>query len=73
LYGKLPGAMSDPPSPDTGRPVWVKVAGVVALVLIVLVVVMLVAGPGGHGPGRHAPGSDAPEGHTGPPPGLSHP
>ncbi|MDQ3412220.1 MAG: hypothetical protein M3509_08890 [Chloroflexota bacterium] len=45
-----------PPYPDagddTGTPRWVKVFGVLALVLILLVVVFLVAGggPGGHTP-----------------------
>ena len=55
--------MADPPtnsdSPrrsdeDIGMPRWVKVLGLVALVLVVLLVVVLLAG-GGHGPGRHAP------------------
>jgi hypothetical protein len=36
-----------------GTPRWVKVFGIVALIVIVLVVVMLVTGRGGHGPGRH--------------------
>ena len=42
-----------------GTPRWVKVLGIVALVLVVLVAVLLVTGRGGgHGPGRHAPSSD---------------
>lgn len=43
------------PHDDTGIPRWVKVLGLVALVLLLLlVVVMLVGGDGGgHGPGRH--------------------
>jgi hypothetical protein len=66
--------MADPlPSPDTGTPGWVKIAGIVALVLVVVVVVMLVVGRGGHGPGRHAPGGEESGGHTGPPPGATHP
>ncbi|QIN84516.1 hypothetical protein GBA63_19110 [Rubrobacter tropicus] len=40
----------------TGTPRWVKVVGIVALVLVVLVVVMLLAGGGSHGPGIHTPG-----------------
>jgi ABC-type transporter Mla subunit MlaD len=44
--------------PDT--PLWVKVFGIVGLVVIVLFVVVLIAG--GHGPGRHS--SDAPAGHA---------
>jgi len=40
---------------DTGTPRWVKVSGIIALVLVLLVVVLLFTrGPGGnHGPGRH--------------------
>ncbi|MFE9031067.1 hypothetical protein ACFYOA_33215 [Streptomyces iakyrus] len=55
---------------SAGMPRWVKVSGLVVLVLAVLVAVMLlVHGPGGHGPGRHfggqAPLVDATAG-TGP-------
>lgn len=63
----------------TGTPSWVKVFGVVALVLVLVLVIGLItglAGPGGHGPSRHAPSgeadtpsSGATEGHT-PPPGI---
>lgn len=59
-----------PPSPDhgveasTGAPRWVKVFGIIALIVLLLFVVMLLTG-GGHGPGRHS-GSlsrqDAPSG-----------
>jgi len=44
-----------------GTPRWVKVSGVVALILVLLVVVMLLVGggPGGHGPGRHLGGDGA--------------
>jgi hypothetical protein len=63
-----------PPSPDAngntnvgpgreltpGIPRWVKVFGIVALVLILLVVIILVTGVGGeHSPGRHIPSSGA--------------
>jgi hypothetical protein len=62
-----------PPSPDAngntgvelshgstpGTPLWVKVFGIVALVLVLLVIIMLFAGGGSHGPGRHIPSSDA--------------
>jgi hypothetical protein len=37
-----------------GAPRWVKVVGIIALVVALLVVVMvLVGGTGGHGPQRH--------------------
>ena len=39
-----------------GTPRWVKVFGIVVLVLVLLVVVMMATGVGGkHGPGRHMP------------------
>lgn len=47
-----------------GTPRWVKVFGVIALVLVVLVVVMLVTGGGNHGPGRHTGGSGDRGGET---------
>jgi len=59
----------------TSTPRWVKVFGIIALVLILLVVVMLLIGGGSHGPGRHTPSGDAggrtpptsvTEGHTPP-------
>lgn len=38
----------------TGPPRWVKVFGIIALVVILVFLVLLVAGGGGgHGPGRH--------------------
>jgi len=48
--------MSDPSRYDDagGTPRWVKVFGIVALVVALLVVtVMLMGGAGGHGPQRH--------------------
>jgi hypothetical protein len=74
--------MADPPAdPDTGddtgvgsyreppagTPRWVKVFGLVALVAVVLFVVVLLIGGGEHGPSRHSL-----DGHTGPPPGVTH-
>ena len=50
-----------PPAPDresTATPLWVKVFGTIALVLILLLVIMLIAG-GNHGPGRHVPPGSA--------------
>jgi hypothetical protein len=45
----------------TGTPRWVKVFGVIAIVLVLLVVILVAAGvgPGSHGPGRHLPGGGA--------------
>ena len=46
------GALDSQPS--TGTPRWVKVFGLIALMVILLfVILMLTRGPGGHGPGRH--------------------
>ncbi len=49
------------PGPDreslTGTPRWVRVFGIIALVVVLLVVVLLLTrGPGDHGPSRHASG-----------------
>jgi hypothetical protein len=58
--------MADPPPPELpaaersrpasiGAPRWVKVLGIVAIILGVLVVIAALAGLGGsHGPSRHA-------------------
>jgi hypothetical protein len=55
--------MANPPS-YPGTPRWVKVFGIIALVVILLFVILLFTrGPGGHGPGRHIP-SGATAGHT---------
>lgn len=52
-------ATTDPPS-YPGTPRWVKVLGIIGLLLIVAIAVSLVAGVGGeHGPGRHIPVSGA--------------
>ncbi len=48
----------------TSTPRWVKVFGIIVLVVALLFVVLLLAG-GGHGPGRHT-GSGSVDGH--PPP-----
>ena len=48
-----------------GMPGWVKVFGIITLVLVLLLVVVMVASGGGHGPGRHMP-SGSPGGHTAP-------
>ena len=43
-----------PPYPGTPR--WVKVFGIIAIVLVLLIVIMLLSG---HGPGRHTPSGHA--------------
>jgi hypothetical protein len=48
-----------------GTPRWVKVFGIIALVLVLMVVFMLFAGGGRHGPGRHVPSGGAGD-HTAP-------
>jgi hypothetical protein len=63
----------------TGRPRWVKVFGIIVLVLAVLFVGLKLTGLGpNHGPGRHTSGGATPSlsvtedgGHT-PPPGMDH-
>ena len=43
-----------------GVPRWVKVAGLIAIVVIVLIAFILITGIGGpHGPFRHLPGGGA--------------
>jgi len=55
--------MADPThNPDPGTPRWVKVFGIIALVVVVLFVVVMLAG-GDHGPSRHTPPAG---GHTQP-------
>jgi hypothetical protein len=50
--------MADPPAYPTPR--WVKVCGVIGLLVVVLVVVLMLTGRGGeHGPGRHGLDGDA--------------
>ena len=42
------------PYPRTATPRWVKVFGVIALVLLLLFAIVMITGRGGeHGPGRH--------------------
>jgi hypothetical protein len=54
--------MADPPPPNPGTPRWVKVFGIIFLVVILLFLILLVTrGPGGHGPGRHTAPSSVPE------------
>ena len=52
-----------PPYIDTdtppGTPRWVKVFGIIALVIVLLLVVMMVVSGGNHGPSRHMPSADA--------------
>jgi hypothetical protein len=45
-------------APDSGTPRWVKVAGIIALVVLVMLLVALLSG-GKHGPGRHLGDSGA--------------
>jgi hypothetical protein len=42
-------------TPYPGTPRWVKLSGIVALVLVLVMVIVLLASGGDHGPGRHMP------------------
>ena len=47
-----------PTSPDArstapSTPRWVKVSGIVTILVVLLVLVVMLASGGGHGPGRH--------------------
>jgi hypothetical protein len=64
--------MADAP-PYPGIPRWVKVSGIIGIVVVLLVIIMFTGVGGEHGPGRHTPSGD-PGGHT--PPiehGAQHP
>jgi hypothetical protein len=59
--------MDDKNTDTAGTPRWVKVFGVIALVLVVLFVILILSGRGGgHGPSRHTAAGD-PGAHTAPP------
>lgn len=45
----------------SSTPRWVKVSGVIAIVLVLLVVGLALFGGGKHGPGRHMPSSNGVE------------
>ena len=48
-------------APYPGTPRWVKVSGIIAIVLALLVAIILITGVGGgHGPGRHGGEGDTP-------------
>ena len=42
-----------------GAPRWVKVFGIIVIIVVLLVVAMRFIGSGEHGPGRHTPSGDA--------------
>lgn len=50
-----PDGQAPPPTPR-----WVKVFGIIALVVLLLLVVGLLTGRGEHGPGRHMQSGGAP-------------
>lgn len=53
--------MADP-TPCPGAPRWVKVSGIIAIVVVLLVIAAIFTGVGGpHGPGRHMPSSSVME------------
>ncbi|RUV68772.1 MAG: hypothetical protein EOR30_11925 [Mesorhizobium sp.] len=60
--------MGDPP-PYPGAPRWVKITGIIAIILVLLVIAALFTGVGGpHSPGRHLPSSSSV-----PEPGMQQP
>ncbi|MDQ3692449.1 MAG: hypothetical protein M3464_02310 [Chloroflexota bacterium] len=46
------------PSPYPGTPRWLKVFGIIVIVVVLLVVGLMFIGGGEHGPGRHSPSGD---------------
>jgi hypothetical protein len=52
------------PEPTTGTPRWVKVFGIITIVVVLLFVIMLVIGGGRHGPGRHRTSGGGTDGET---------
>lgn len=46
--------MTDDPTHSTPR--WVKLFGIITIILVLLIVVIMFFGGGSHGPGSHAPG-----------------
>ena len=59
--------MADQPPYSTPR--WVRIVGIIALVLVLVVGILFLTGVGGdHGPGRHLPSGGAdgypPRGHS---------
>ena len=54
----------------TGAPRWVKVSGIIAIVLVALVLIVMLASGGRHGPGRHLRSGEG-GGHR--PPAEGHP
>jgi hypothetical protein len=57
----------------TGAPRWVKVFGIIALVVVLLFVIVAITGIGGrHGPGRHIPSAGG-AGAQMPPSGVIEP
>jgi hypothetical protein len=50
------------PESTTSTPRWVKVFGIITIVVVLLFVIMLLIGGGRHGPGRHTPSAGVIEG-----------
>ena len=55
--------MAEDSGDNTSTPRWVKVFGVIAIIVVLLFVILLLTG---HGPGRHLPSGDVPAGHAPP-------
>lgn len=48
------GASDDVDQAFVGTPRWVKVCGLIAIVVLIAIAIVLITGAGGHGPGRHS-------------------
>jgi hypothetical protein len=58
---RYPESADEPPAlpdvePPPGTPLWVKVFGVIAVVVVLVFAILLLTG--GHGPARHSSGGD---------------
>jgi hypothetical protein len=61
LSGRTTEEDTDNPDRDstTSTPLWVKMFGIIGIVLVLLVVIMMFFGGGDHGPSRHIKSDDA--------------
>jgi hypothetical protein len=58
---KVPKSNNNYKDQPPNTPPWVKVFGIIAIILILLVLALMLFGGGDHGPGRHGSGDEATE------------